>query len=167
MLDRLVGKEYYYFLNGYSGYNKITIVLKDQSMTIFTCPYGTFAFQRIPFGLCNAPAIFERCMMAIFLDLVERTIEVFMDDFSMHGETFQICIGNLEQVLEQCEETNLVLNWEKFHFMVTEDIVLGHKISKQEMEVDKAKVEITSKLLTHFSKRCEVYWTMQVFTEDS
>ena len=86
ILDRLVGNEYYYFLYGYFGYNQIAIALEDQEMTTFTCPYGTFAFRRIPFGLCNAPSTFQCCMMAIFSDMVEKTIEVFMDDFFSVGE---------------------------------------------------------------------------------
>ena len=81
MLDRLAGHEYYYFLDGYLGYNQITISSEDQEKTTFTCLYGTFAFKRMPFGLFNAPGTFQRCMMAIFSDMVERTIEVFMDDF--------------------------------------------------------------------------------------
>ena len=82
MLDRLARHEYYYFLDGYSGYNQIAIAPKDQEKTTFTCPYGTFAFKRMPFGLCNAPGKFQRCMMAIFSNMVEKTIEVFMEDFS-------------------------------------------------------------------------------------
>ena len=66
MLDRLVGNEYFCFLDGYSGYNQITIAPEDQEKTTFTCPYGIFAFQRMPFRLCNAPRTFQRCMMAIF-----------------------------------------------------------------------------------------------------
>ncbi|XP_059301873.1 uncharacterized protein LOC132053786 [Lycium ferocissimum] len=98
---------------------------RDQEKTIFTCPYGTFAFKRMPFGLCNAPATFQRCMMSIFSDMVEESIEIFMDDFSVVGDSFDECLENLAQVLKRCEETNLVLNWEKCHFMVREGIVLG------------------------------------------
>ena len=129
MLDILEGHEYYCFLNGYSGYNQIAIALEDQKKTTFTCPYGTFAFRRMPFGLCNAPGTFQRCMMAIFSYMVEKTIEVFMDDFSVLGESFDNFLESLRLVLIRCEETNLVLNWEKFHFMVQEGIVLGHRIS--------------------------------------
>ena len=86
MLDRLVGHEYYYFLDGYYGYNQIAIAPEDQKKTTFTSPYGTFVFRRMPFGLCNAPGTFQRCMMAIFSDMVDKTIEVFMDDFFSIGE---------------------------------------------------------------------------------
>ncbi|XP_075076430.1 uncharacterized protein LOC142163076 [Nicotiana tabacum] len=127
-------------------YNQINIALEDYEKTTFTCPYGTFAFSRMPFGLCNAPANFQRCMMSIFFDMVEDFLEVFMNDFSVVGDSFKHCLNNLRQVLKRCEETNLVLNWEKCHFMVDEGIVLGHKISKHGVEVDRAKIEIISKL---------------------
>ena len=141
MLDRLAGYEYYCFLDGYSGYNQIAIAPEDQEKTTFTCPYGTFAFRRMPFGLCNEPGTFQRCMMAIFSDMVEKTNEIFMDDFSVMGNSFDNCLENLRVVLARCEETNLVLNWEKCHFMVQEGIVLGHRI-----EVDRAKIEAIEKL---------------------
>ncbi|KAL4377706.1 hypothetical protein GQ457_02G029470 [Hibiscus cannabinus] len=129
-----------------AGYNQIAIAPEDQSKTTFTCPYGTFAFRWMPFGLCNAPATFQRCMTAIFSDLNEDCLEIFMDDFSTFGDNFDNCLSNLEKVLKRCKETNLVLNWEKCHFMVDEGIVLGHKISSKGMEVDKAKIEVISKL---------------------
>ncbi|KAL4388341.1 hypothetical protein GQ457_09G000150 [Hibiscus cannabinus] len=117
-----------------AGYNQIAIAPEDQSKTTFTCPYGTFAFRRMPFGLCNAPSTFQRCMTAIFSDLNEDCLEIFMDDFSTFGEDFDNCLSNLEKVLKRCKETNLVLNWEKCHFMVDEGIVLSHKISSKGME---------------------------------
>ena len=146
MLDRLAGHEYYCFLDGYSGYNHISIALEDQEKTTFTCPYGTFAFKWMPFRLCNAPGTFQHCMMAIFSDMVEKTIEVFMDEFSVLEDSFENCLENLRSVLIRCEETNLVLNWEKCHFMVQEGIVLGHRISAKGLEVDKAKIEAIEKL---------------------
>nr|GEU95152.1 reverse transcriptase domain-containing protein [Tanacetum cinerariifolium] len=100
----------------------------------------------MPFGLCNAPGTFQRCMMEIFHDMIEKTIEVFMDDLFVFGNSFQTCLSHLERMLKRCEHTNLCLNWEKSHFMVKEGIVLGHKISKQWIEVDKAKVDIITKL---------------------
>nr|GEZ97921.1 reverse transcriptase domain-containing protein [Tanacetum cinerariifolium] len=116
MLERLAGNEYYYFLDGFSGYFQIPIDPKDKEKTTFTCPYRMFAYRCIPFRLCNAPGIFQRYMMAIFHDMIEKTMEVFMDDFS------------------------------KSYFMVKEGIVLGHRISKNGIEVDKAKVDVITKL---------------------
>ena len=146
MLDRLAGHEYYCFLDKYSGYNHITISLEDQEKTTFTCPYGTVAFRRMPFGLCNAPGTLQRCIMVIFSDMVEKTIKAFMYDFSVLGKSFDNCLENLRQTLIRCEETNLVLNWEKCHFMVKEDIVIGHRISERGIEIDKAKIETIEKL---------------------
>nr|GEZ03714.1 reverse transcriptase domain-containing protein [Tanacetum cinerariifolium] len=120
--------------------------ISDSPWTTFACPYGTFAYRRMPFGLCNAPGTFQRCMMAIFHDMIEKTIEVFMDDFSVFGNSFQTCLSHLENMLKWCEDTNLCLNWENSHFMVKEGIILGHKISKDEIEVDKAKVDLIAKL---------------------
>jgi hypothetical protein len=80
----------------------------------------------MPFGLCNAPATFKRCMTATFLDFIEEIMEVFMDDFSVHGMCFESCLKKLEKVFERCGEIDLVLNWEKCHFMVKQGIVLGH-----------------------------------------
>ena len=100
----------------------------------------------MPFGLCNAPATFQRCMMAIFSNFCEKICEVFMDDLSVYGSSFDDCLSNLDRVLQRCEQTNLVLNWEKCHFMVNEGIVLGHKISKRVIKVDKAKVDAIEKM---------------------
>ena len=148
MLERVAGHEFYCFLDGYSGYNQIEIALEDQEKTTFTCPFGTFAFRKMPFGLCNAPGTFQRCMMGIFSDMIEIILEIFMDDFSVFGDSFENCLENSRKVLERCQERNLVLNWEKCHFMVTQGIVLGHIVSKDGIEVDKAKVELISNLPT-------------------
>ncbi|KAD6795961.1 hypothetical protein E3N88_06857 [Mikania micrantha] len=85
-------------------------------------------------------------MVAIFQDMIETSIEVFMGDFSMFGSSFDHCLQNLDRMLARCVETNLMLNWEKCHFMVTEGIVLGHKISRDGIEVDISKIEMISKL---------------------
>ncbi|GJS89366.1 reverse transcriptase domain-containing protein [Tanacetum coccineum] len=172
MLKRLAGNEYYCFLDGFFCYFQIPIDPLDQEKTTFTCPYGTFAYRRMPFGLCNAPGTFQRCMVAIFHDMIEKTMEVFMDDFSVFGDSFSSCLSHLDKMLQRCEDTNLVLNWEKCHFMVKEGIVLGHKISKTGIEVDKAKVDVIAKLphpttvketLFIFSKECiEAFETLKM-----
>ena len=110
MLYRLARHSHYYFLDGYFGYKKIKIAPEDQEKSTFTCPYGTFSFRRIPFGLCNVPTTFQRCMTSIFSDLVEEGIEIFMDDLSVYGSSFEDCLKNLEIVLQRCQDKNLVLN---------------------------------------------------------
>ncbi|GKB49192.1 putative nucleotidyltransferase, ribonuclease H [Tanacetum coccineum] len=111
MLERLFGNEYYCFLDGFLGFFQTPIASEDQEKTTFTCPYGTFAYRRMSFGLCNAPATFQRCMTAIFHNMMEDFMEVFMDDFS-----------------------------------VFEGIILGHKISRAGIEVDRAKIDVIAKL---------------------
>ena len=102
MLDRLVGHPHFCFLDGYSGYNQIAIALEDQEKTTFTCPFGTFAFRRMSFGLCNAPGTFQKRMMSIFSDLAEEVMEIFMDDFTVYGSrsSFEQCLHNLGQYFE-------------------------------------------------------------------
>lgn len=146
MLERLVGHSHYYFLDGSLGYNQFLVAPEDQEKTIFTCPYGTYAYRWMPFGLCNASAIFQRCMLSIFSNMEEGCIKIFMDDFSVYGSCFDICMENLSLALERCVCTNLVVNWKKYHFMVKKGIVLGHVISKDGIEVDKSKVELVSNL---------------------
>ena len=146
ILEKLAGQRFYCFLDGYSGYNQIAVHEYDQEKTTFTCPVGTYAYKRMPFGLCNAPATFQRCMNALFLDYIGEFLEIFMDDFSVFGISFDECLTNLEKVLKICVQNNLVLSWEKSHFMVQEGIVLGHLINKEGIQVDKAKVEVIKNL---------------------
>jgi len=146
MFERLAGKSFYCFLDGYNGYNQIVINPEDKEKTTFTCPFGTYAYRRMPFGLCNAPATFQRCTMSIFSDYLERIIEVFMDDFMVFGDSFDKCLENLSLILKRYIETNLVLNYEKCYFMVEQEIVLGYVVSSRGLEVDKAKINVISSL---------------------
>ena len=95
ILDKLSGQGFYYFLDDYSGYNQLAIHPDDQEKTTFTCPFGIYEFQRMPFGLCSALATFQRCMMAIFSDFIGESMEVFMDDFSVFGPSFDACLEHL------------------------------------------------------------------------
>ncbi|GJU32356.1 reverse transcriptase domain-containing protein [Tanacetum coccineum] len=146
MLERLAGNKYFYFLDGISRYFQFPIDPMDHEKTTFTYPFGIYAYRRMPFGLCNAPATFHRCMLAIFLDMIKESIEVFMNDFSVFGNSFNNCLNNLDKMLQCCKDANLVLNWEKCHFMVKEGIMLGHKVSGAGLKVDKAKFNVISKL---------------------
>jgi len=111
MIDRLSERGCYCFLGGYYSYNQISISTVNKEKTTFTCPYGAFAFKCLPSGLCNSLTTFQRCMLSIFADMVEDSMEVFMDDFSVVGDTFEACLAHLGQVLQRCVETNFLLNW--------------------------------------------------------
>jgi hypothetical protein len=148
ILERVAGHEFYCFLDDNSGYNQIEIAFEDQEKTTFTCPFGTFTYRIMSFRLCNAPATFHRCMLSILNDMVECFLEIFMDDFSIFGDSFDDCLTMLEKVLNKCEEKNLVLNWGKCHFMITNGIVLGHIVSLIRIKVDKSKMELITTLQT-------------------
>ncbi|GJS85384.1 reverse transcriptase domain-containing protein [Tanacetum coccineum] len=98
----------------------------DQEKTTFTCPFDTYAYRRMPFGLCNAPTTFQRCILAIFHDMIEESVEVFIDDFSVFGNSFDKCLNNLDKMLQRCKDAYLVLNWENVTTMVKEGIMIGH-----------------------------------------
>nr|GEW56420.1 reverse transcriptase domain-containing protein [Tanacetum cinerariifolium] len=123
MLERLAGNEYYCFLDGFSGYFQIPIDPKDQEKTTFTCPYGKFAYKHMPFGLCNAPGTFQRCMMVISHDMIEQTMEEFMDDFSVFGKLTEAPIPiapNWDQPFElMCDASDFAVG-----------AVLGQRIEK-------------------------------------
>ncbi|GKC53684.1 reverse transcriptase domain-containing protein [Tanacetum coccineum] len=110
MLERLAGNKYFCFLDGFSGYFQIPIVPNDQEKTTFTCPFRTYAYRRMPFGLCNAPTTFQRCMLAIFHDMIEESVEVFMDDLFVFRNSFETCLNNLDKMLQRCKDAHLVLN---------------------------------------------------------
>ena len=101
LLERISGHPFYCCLDGYSGYFQIEISTKD---------HGTCGYRRIPFGLCNAPTTFQRCMLSIFSDMVECIMEIYMDDITVYGGSFEECLVNLETVLHRCIEKNIVLN---------------------------------------------------------
>ncbi|GJZ74722.1 reverse transcriptase domain-containing protein [Tanacetum coccineum] len=110
MLERLAENKYFCFLDGFYGYFQIPIDPMDQEKTTITCPFGTYAYRRMPFGLCNAPSTFQRCMLAIFHDMIEESVEVFMDAFSVFRDSFDKCLNNLDKMLQHCKDAHLVLN---------------------------------------------------------
>ena len=104
LLERVSGHPFYFILDGYSGYFQIVIDVDDQDKTTFTCPFGTYAYRRMSFSLCNALATFKRCMLSIFSDMVDRIMEVYMDDITVYGESFNECLVHLEIILHRCIE---------------------------------------------------------------
>nr|GEZ55579.1 reverse transcriptase domain-containing protein [Tanacetum cinerariifolium] len=146
MLERLAGNEFYYFLNGFSRYFQIPIHPQTKKKP----PSPALLGPLLTVGCLSVFAIplrtFQRCMVVIFHDMIEKIMKVFMDDFSIFEDSFSSCLFHLDMMLKRWEDTNLVLNLEKCHFMVKEGIVLGHKISKNGIEVDRAKVDVIAKL---------------------
>jgi len=142
----LAGKKFFSFLDGFSGYNQIKIAPQDQDKTTFTSPWGTFAYRVLPFGLCNAPATFQRAVIGIFSDMLNDSLEIFMDDFTPYGVTFEDALQNLEKVLKQCIEAHLALSTEKCNMMMNQGIVLGHFISFLGIQVDPAKIQVIQTL---------------------
>lgn len=102
VLDSLAGKKYFSFLDGFSGYNQIQIADEDQDKTTFTCAWGTYAYRVLPFGLCNALAIFQRAMLAMFSDLTHDFMEVYMVYFTVYGNIFHEALDKLKKVLIRC-----------------------------------------------------------------
>nr|GEZ03554.1 reverse transcriptase domain-containing protein [Tanacetum cinerariifolium] len=146
ILQRLAENKYLCFLDGFSRYFQIPIDPMDQEKTTFTCPFRTYTYRRMPFGLCNAPTTFQRCMLAIFHDMIKEPVEVFMDDLSFFRNSFDKCLNNLDKMLQCCKDAYLLLNYEKCHFMVKEGIVLGHKVSGAGLEVDMEKINVISQI---------------------
>ncbi|WKA10609.1 hypothetical protein VitviT2T_028174 [Vitis vinifera] len=143
VLERVSGYPFYYFLDGYSGYFQIEIAVEDQEKTTFTCPFGTYAYRRMHFSLCNAPATFQRCMLSISIDM-GRIMEVFMDDITIYGSAFDKGLVNLETMLNRCIEKDLVLNWEKCHFMVPQGMSLGILSQRKALKWIKQKLNLLS-----------------------
>jgi hypothetical protein len=147
VLDTLSGKKYFSFLDGYSGYNQILIAPEDKDKTTFTFPWGTYAYRVLPFGLCNAPATLQRALLGIFVDLIHDYVELYMDEFTVYGNTYHEALDNLNKVLIRCQEINLSLSHEKCKMLLTEGVVLGHHVSSEGIIVDPAKIKVIVKLL--------------------
>jgi hypothetical protein len=129
VLDTLAGKRFFSFLDGFNGYNQIQIAPEDQDKTTFMSPWGTFAYRVLPFGLCNTPATFQREILGIFSDLVNDSVEIYMDDFTPYGDSFEEALENLEKVLKRCKQMHVSLSTEKCHMLMEEGVVLGHLLS--------------------------------------
>jgi hypothetical protein len=146
VLDSLSGKKFFSFLDGFSGYNQIKIAPQDQDKTTFTSPWGNFSYRVLPFGLCNAPATFQRAVIGIFFDMINDSMEIFMDDFTPYGVSFEEALQNLKKVLNRCIQSNLSLSIKKCHMMMSEGVVLGHFISSQGIQVDPSKIQVIENL---------------------
>jgi hypothetical protein len=145
-LDHVAGHERYSFLDGFSRYNQVFIRMNDQLKTTFTTEWGTFAFNRMPFGLCNAPGTFQRLMMDIFKDFLRHFLEVFIDDFAVFSNN-EDHLEYLRKTFQRCRETNLKLHPGKCFFGMSSGILLGHIVGPHGLQVDMDKVKTMLALL--------------------
>jgi hypothetical protein len=146
VLDSLSGKKFFSFLDGFSGYNQIKIATQYQDKTTFTSPWGTFSYRYLPFGLCNALETFQGAVIGIFSDMINDSMEIFMDGFTPYGVSFEEALKNLEKLLKRCIQAHLSLSIEKCHMMMSEGVVLGHFISSQGIQVDPSKIQVIKDL---------------------
>ena len=140
ILDHVSGHECYSFLDGFSGYNQVFIRPEDQLKTTLTTEWGTFAFNRMPFGLCNAPGTLQHLMMDIFQDFLRHFLKVFIDDFAVFSKR-RNHLESLKKTFERCRETNLKLHLGKCFLGMESGILLGHVVSKNGLKVDLDKVK--------------------------
>ncbi|RVW64026.1 Retrovirus-related Pol polyprotein from transposon 17.6 [Vitis vinifera] len=138
-LRRVSGHPFYYFLDGYFGYFEIEIDVEDQEKTTFMCPFGTYEYRRMPFGLCNALATFQKCMLSIFGDMVKRIMEVFMDDITICGSAFDECLVKLEVCSKPMHKKDLVLNGRSAISWYNNGLSLGTSSPSKALKLTKKK----------------------------
>ena len=139
MLDEVAGHQMYNFMDGYSGYNQLALALEDREKTTFITEWGAFMYLVMPFGLCNAPATFQRCMMVIFADFLHKFLAIFVDDFTVYSQQQQHLLY-LRMVFQRCREKRICLNPFKCVFCVWKGQLLGHIVSQQGMQMSADKV---------------------------
>jgi hypothetical protein len=140
VLERVAGAEVYSFLDGFSGYNQVLIAEEDRHKTAFATEWGIFAYKVMPFGLCNAPATFQRVMSYAFRNQLRKFLEVFMDDLCIYSKKSEH-LKCLEEIFIQCRLYGISLNPLKCQFMVTHGVILGHIVSRHGISTDMSKVE--------------------------
>ena len=149
MLDEVAGHQMYNFMDGYSGYNQLALALEDREKTTFITEWGAFMYLVMPFGLCNAPATFQRCMMVIFADFLHKFLAIFVDDFTVYSQQQQHLLY-LRMVFQRCREKRICLNPFKCVFCIWKGQLLGHIVSQQgvQMSADKVSDLINAKAPT-------------------
>jgi hypothetical protein len=153
LLQRVTGSGMISMLDGFSGYNQIRLKAEDRHKTTFTTPWGAFEYLRMPFGLSNVGATFQRAMDYAFRGLIGILIEIYQDDLTVFSKDGKTHIGHLKQVLERCREFRIYLNPPKSVFGVTEGKLLGHIISKYGVKLDPERVEAIEKVPLLVSKK--------------
>jgi hypothetical protein len=136
LLQIVVGSEMMSMLDGFLGYNQVEVEEEDQHKTTFTTPWGMFAYHRMPFGLINASATFQRCMRKTFTDLKDQIIVIYLDDLTVFSKKRKDHIEDLRKVLQRCRDHGISLNPKKSVFCVIEGKLLGHIVSQEGIMID-------------------------------
>jgi len=145
ILEEVAGHELYTFMDGYSGYNQVSIAAEDRHKTAFTTPWGTFVWHVMPFGLCNAPATFQRLVMSIFSDLLYKSMTVFIDDFSTQSDV-DSHLQLVRESLERCKKARMALNPDKTYLALCRGVLLGYVVSKEGREPEPEKIKVILEL---------------------
>ena len=158
VLERVAGKQAYSFLDGFSGYNQVSIKPEDQHKTAFATEWGIFAYKVMPFGLTNAPATFQRLMSHAFKEYLRIFLEIFMDDLCVHTLKREDHVPQLRQVFDKCRVYRICLNPDKCKFMVRQGRILGHIVSANGIATEEEKIKVILEL-----PRPEDYKGVQIF----
>ena len=142
VLERVAGKEAYSFLDGFSGYNQVSIDAKDQHKIAFATEWGIFAYRVMPFGLTNAPATFQQLMSHAFKEYLRIFLEIFMNDLCIHSKQRIEHVNHLQLIFEKCRIYRICLNPDKCKFMVQQGKILGHIVSKNGISTDEEKIAV-------------------------
>jgi hypothetical protein len=140
-------------LDGFSGYNKIMVHLKDRENMTFTTPWGTFMYAKMPFGLMNTGATFQREMDITFADEKDKFIVIYLDDIIVYSDSNEQHLRHLKRVFQKCRKFGISLNPKKSHFEIEEGKLLGHIISKEGIKIDPRRVEGILKIDTPRSNK--------------
>ena len=153
LLQRVLGASVMSFLDGFSGYNQVVVHPDDQDNTVFTTPWGTFMYAKIPFGLMNAGATFQRAMDLDFVGLKDKFVLIYLDDLTIYSHIHHEHLQHLRRVFLKCRRFGISLNPKKSQFALSEEKILGHIVSAEGVKIDPIRVEAIQKLSIPRSKR--------------
>jgi hypothetical protein len=153
LLQRISGAKVMSFLDGFSGYNQVAVHPDDQEKTAFTTPWGTFMYSKMPFGLMNAGATFQRAMDIAFVGEKDKFVLIYLDDITVYSSSHEEHLKHLKRVFLKCRQFGISLNPKKSQFALRKGKLLGHIVSAEGVMIDPARVEAIQKLSLPRSKK--------------
>jgi hypothetical protein len=130
ILEKVVGENGMSMIDGFSGYNQIAVNKHDKEKIAFTTPWGTFMYEKMPFGLMNAGSTFQRAMHISFIGERDKFVVIYLDDLTIFSKSDEDHLIHLKQTFEKCQNFGLSLNPKKSHFVMQEGKLLGHIMSR-------------------------------------